>query len=61
MSEQLIARLPKDVKIDFGSPAPGSSNPMPEEIRRGYQERIEASVQAQMDGARLARMLFIGS
>lgn len=36
-------RLPEDLTVDFGAPAPGSSQPMPEQVRRAYEERIEAS------------------
>lgn len=55
-------RLPDDdVRVDFGAPAPGSSHPMPDEVRRAYEERILASVEAQADGARRARWLFCGA
>lgn len=56
-----IPRFPDDdLKVDFGQPAPGSSNPMPIEVRAAYEERILASAKAQMDGAKLARELFVG-
>lgn len=55
-------RLPDDdLRVDFGAPAPGSSNPMPAEVREAYEDRIRASVEAQAAGARLAAFLFIGA
>lgn len=54
-------RLPEnDVRVDFGTPAPGSSNPMPAEVARAYEERIENSAEAQVAGAEKALKLFIG-
>jgi hypothetical protein len=57
-----MRRLPeRNLRVDFGSPAPGSSQPMPAEVRRAYEERILASVQALADGARRAGQLFVRS
>lgn len=54
-------RLPEnDVHVDFGSPSPGSSNPMPAEIALAYEDRILCSAQAQIAGAERAVQLFIG-
>lgn len=53
-------RLPGNLHVDFGAPAPGSSNPMPAEVRRAYEERILGSIEAQAAGARIARTLFVG-
>jgi len=58
---QEAKRLPDDLRVDFGAPAPGSSNPMPPEVREAYEERIRASAKAQAAGARLAGRLFIGT
>lgn len=51
---------PDDLRVDFGAPSPGSSNPMPDEIRAAYEARILASIEAQAQGARLARQLWVG-
>ena len=48
-----------DLEVDFGAPAPGSSNPMPESRRDAYQSRIKSSVEAQAAGAEKASQLFI--
>jgi hypothetical protein len=53
-------RLPGKLRVDYGAPAPGSSNPMPAEVRAAYERRIAASAEALADGARLAGRLFIG-
>lgn len=53
-------KLPENVRVDFGAPAPGTSNPMPAAVRRAYEERIRASAEAQAAGARLAGRLFVG-
>lgn len=54
-------RLPEnDVQVDFGVPAPGTSNPMPAEVTRAYEERILSSVEAQVAGAQRALELFVG-
>ena len=36
----LSERIPDDLSVDFGAPAPGSSNPMPPEVVREYEERL---------------------
>lgn len=62
MSQSDYPRFPDDdLRVDFGKKAVGSANPMPAEVRRGYEERILASVEAQAAGVRLARHLFVGS
>lgn len=48
-----------DLRVDFGAPAPGSSNPMPAEVRDAYEDRIRCSVEAQAAGGRRARELWI--
>jgi hypothetical protein len=48
-----------EVVVDFGSPAPGSSNPMPENRRDAYLDRIKNSVETQAAGAAKAYKLFI--
>jgi hypothetical protein len=53
-------RLPGNLRVDFGSPAPGTSNPMPDGVREAYRQRILASSRALADGARLAGSLFVG-
>jgi hypothetical protein len=54
-------RLPEnDVRVDFGKPAPGSSNPMPADVVLAYEERIQNSAEAQVAGAEKALKLFIG-
>lgn len=54
-------RLPEnDVRVDFGAPAPGSSNPMPAEVAHAYEERILCSAEAQVVGAERALQLFVG-
>ena len=53
-------RLPaRDLQVDFGQPAPGSSNPMPADRRTQYETRIRNSVDAQAAGAEKASQLFI--
>jgi hypothetical protein len=39
---------PDDLRVDFGfgSPAPGTSNPMPADARQAYEDRIRASAEA---------------
>jgi hypothetical protein len=60
MTPEDHGRLPDDdFRVDFGAPAPGSANPMPDEVCAAYQARIEASVEAQAAGARLAARLFV--
>ena len=50
--ESYGAELPNpDLRVDFGVPSPGSSNPMPEERRAWYEQRIRDSVEAQRAGA----------
>lgn len=40
------SRLPDaDLRVDFGQPAPGSSNPMPPEVRAAYEERIRSGAE----------------
>lgn len=57
-ADKATPRLPdSSVAVDFGEQRPGSSNPMPPEVRAVYQERIEASVKLQEQGARKAREL----
>ena len=54
-------RLPEnDVRVDFGTLAPGSSNPMPAEAALAYEDRILCSAEAQVAGAERAVQLFIG-
>jgi hypothetical protein len=53
-------RLPGNLHVDFGAPAPGSSNPMPADVRNEYERRIRASSEALAAGARRAGRLFIG-
>jgi hypothetical protein len=48
-----------DLEVDFGAPAPGSADPMPESRRDTYQNRIKSSVEAQAAGAEKASQLFI--
>jgi hypothetical protein len=53
-------RLPNaDLEVDFGSPAPGSSEPMPDDRRAAYESRIRNSLDAQAAGAEKASKLFI--
>lgn len=53
-------RLPEvDVQVDFGSPASGFSEPMPEDRRAEYESRIRNSLDAQAAGAEKASKLFI--
>jgi hypothetical protein len=54
-------RLPEnDLHVDFGEPAPGSSNPMPVEVTLAYEQRILCSVEAQVAGAQRGLHLFVG-
>lgn len=53
-------RLPENVRVDFGAPAPGSSNPMPAEVASAYEDRVLRSVEAQAAGVEQAARLFIG-
>jgi hypothetical protein len=48
-----------DLEIDFGTPAPGSANPMPIARRNEYEARIRKSIDAQAAGAEKASQLFI--
>jgi hypothetical protein len=48
-----------DLEVDFGRPAPGSSNPMSDSRRETYENRIKNSVDAQAAGAEKASHLFI--
>jgi hypothetical protein len=48
-----------DLAVDFGQPAPGSSNPMSDSRRLSYENRIKNSVEAQAAGAEKASHLFI--
>jgi hypothetical protein len=48
-----------DLHVDFGVPAPGSSNPMPPDRRDRYESRIRNAVDAQAAGAEKASQLFI--
>lgn len=48
-----------DLKVDYGSPQPESSNPMPVDRRASYRERIRGVVEAQAAGAEKAAKLFI--
>ena len=58
--EDSAVRLPQaDVEVDFGSPASGFSEPMPEERRAEYESRIRNSLDAQAAGAEKASKLFI--
>lgn len=53
-------RLPSgDTATDFGKPAPGSSEPMPEDRRTAYENRIRNSVDQQAAGVERASHLFI--
>jgi hypothetical protein len=59
-TEVTVPKLPDpDLQVDFGFPAPGSSNPMPIERRTEYEDRIRRSVDAQAAGAERASELFI--
>jgi hypothetical protein len=51
---------PDDLHVDYGAPAPGTSNPMPVEVRDAYEDRIRWSIEAQAAGARRAAHLFVG-
>lgn len=54
------ARLPQeDLQVDFGSPVPGFSEPMPEDRRAAYESRIRNSLDAQAAGAEKASKLFV--
>lgn len=54
------ASLPdQDLQVDFGSPAPGFSEPMPDDRRAAYEDRIRNSLDAQAAGAEKASKLFI--
>lgn len=55
-----LRTLPENIVVDYGAPAPGSSNPMPADVREAYEERIRASSEALAAGARLAQHLFVG-
>jgi hypothetical protein len=56
----LVPSLPAaDLEVDFGAPAPGSADPMPEGRRDTYQNRIKSSVEAQAAGAEKASQLFV--
>lgn len=63
MNDQQPDNSPKmprnDLTVDYGSPQPGSSNPMPPERREDYQSRIRKVVEAQAAGAQKAAKLFI--
>jgi hypothetical protein len=48
-----------DLAVDFGKPEPGSANPMPEDRREKYEQRIRSSLDAQAAGAAKASKLFI--
>ena len=48
-----------DLEVDFGRPAPGSSDPMSDSRRETYDNRIKNSVEAQAAGAEKASHLFI--
>jgi hypothetical protein len=48
-----------DLKINYGSPCPGSSNPMPPGRRDQYQRRIREAIETQAAGAELAANLFV--
>lgn len=48
-----------DLQVDFGRPAPGSSDPMSDSRREAYDNRIKNSVEAQAAGAEKASHLFI--
>jgi hypothetical protein len=50
---------PAGLAVDYGTTRPGSSNPMPEERRELYQQRIRSVVKAQASGAKRAAKLFI--
>ena len=53
-------RLPEgNLNIDFGRPALGSIEPMPDDRRRYYETRIRDSIEAQAAGAEKALHLFI--
>ena len=53
-------RLPEEnLHVDFGSPVPGFSEPMPEDRRAKYESRIRNSLDAQAAGAEKASKLFI--
>jgi hypothetical protein len=50
---------PEDTQVDFGQPVPGSSDPMPDDRRTAYENRIRNSVDQQAAGAEKASQLFI--
>jgi len=47
------------LQVDFGTPAPGFTEPMPIARRNGYEARIRQSVDTQAAGAEKASQLFI--
>lgn len=58
--EAAIPVLPdRDLRVDFGVPAPGSANPMPAKKRRAYEQRIRRAVELQAAGAERAAQVFI--
>jgi len=60
LPDTVTPHLPEhDLTVDFGAPAPGSSNPMPANQRRAYEERIRRAVEVQAAGAERASQIFI--
>lgn len=58
--EAAIPDLPdRNLRVDFGVPAPGSANPMPSTQRRAYEARIRRAVEVQAAGAERAAQVFI--
>jgi hypothetical protein len=50
---------PPELTVDYGTAKPGSKEPMPDERREYYQQRIKSVVKAQASGAKKATKLFI--
>jgi len=50
---------PPGLTVDYGTAKPGSKDPMPDERREQYQQRIKSVVKAQASGAKKAARLFI--
>jgi hypothetical protein len=49
----------QDSAVSFGTPQPGTDQPMPDQRRDSYESRIRDSVDAQAAGAEKASKLFI--
>jgi len=50
---------PMDLTVEYGQRMPGSTNPMSEERRNAYQDRIRRVVEAEAAGAAKAAKLFV--